>query len=1042
MRRYLLILTVCIILPIPSSRVLAGPQNVTVRAKLIAKGFQSPQFTLPDGFEIELVAGPPLVHHPIMAGFDDRGRLFVSETAGLNLRNTELDQKLPNYITLLEDFDGDGLFDKSTRFADKMTFPQGGLWHQGALYVCSPPGVWRLEDTDGDGVADKREQLADGFVYTGNAADVHGPFLHPNGRLYWCHGRKGHEVYQRDGKTLVSKGKGARIWSMKPDGSDIQVHAGGGMDNPTELTITPEGEILGSVNLFYGRPRGDVLVHWQYGGAYPRHDQQAVVAEFKRTGDLLKEIYNFGHVAVSGLTHYRSTAFGRSYRDNIFITYFNTHKLAHVRMERAGAGFRADPEDFLEAHSNDVHFTDVLEDADGSLLVIDTGGWFRIGCPTSQIAKPEANGAIYRIRRKGAARPTDPRGLKIDSKQISSVKMTKLLDDERFAVRERATEELARRGTDETTATLGLCLIKGSERVRRSSVWILSRLGSDAAKAHLSNALADSSASVRQSACTALGGFANHLPVSKLRKLLRDNSLAVQREAAVALGRTGDKAAVPYLLQQIGRELPRPLEHAILYALIQLNEPKPLLASLKNPNGRHSARVLTVLDQLDAKPLAAKHVIPLLHHSSDELQETAIAVATRHPEWADAICEDFERSIFNDRHPQLRHIKTLAQLLPAYLSQSAGRNLLTRLIQWKDHPKMATEFAPLVIGASPGVKLEPDWIAPLRANLNSSSHEVVSRTVAALTTLKAVEFDSKLAEYGNDVGNPSLLRVKALAAISNKNGSMDAAAFGLTTGLLAPETPASDRGEAARLLGAARLVKAQLLTLAKRVSGAGPLELPELIHAFEKSRDKEVGIALVQSLEYAPGLANLSPDELKRFLLRYPPEVYQAAEPLVEKLLEQSRNQVTHLQQLEDALPKGDAVRGAQVFVSQKAVCSVCHQVAGKGGKVGPDLTQIGRIRTQRDLLEAIVYPSASLARDFEAYSIETTDGEAQTGVIFSSGNDVVQLAIANGQYQTIPRNRIKSILPSSLSLMPQGMDTVLTKQELADVVAYLHGLK
>ena len=53
----------------------------------------------------------------------------------------------------------------------------------------------------------------------------------------------------------------------------------------------------------------------------------------------------------------------------------------------------------------DFHPTDVLEDADGSLLVIDTGGWFLRGCPTSRIAKPEVKGAIYRIRRQGAARP-------------------------------------------------------------------------------------------------------------------------------------------------------------------------------------------------------------------------------------------------------------------------------------------------------------------------------------------------------------------------------------------------------------------------------------------------------------------------------------------------------------------------------------------------------------------------------------------------------------------------------------------------------------
>ena len=47
-------------------------------------------------------------------------------------------------IRMLEDTDGDGRFDRGTLFADKMTFPQGAVWFRGALYVASPPSIWRL----------------------------------------------------------------------------------------------------------------------------------------------------------------------------------------------------------------------------------------------------------------------------------------------------------------------------------------------------------------------------------------------------------------------------------------------------------------------------------------------------------------------------------------------------------------------------------------------------------------------------------------------------------------------------------------------------------------------------------------------------------------------------------------------------------------------------------------------------------------------------------------------------------------------------------
>ena len=87
--------------------------------------------TVPAGFVIEKVAGPPLIERPMMAGFDDRGRLFVAESAGLNFDFKKLSENPPNFIRLLIDSDRDGIFDKSTIFADRMTFPSGALWHDG-----------------------------------------------------------------------------------------------------------------------------------------------------------------------------------------------------------------------------------------------------------------------------------------------------------------------------------------------------------------------------------------------------------------------------------------------------------------------------------------------------------------------------------------------------------------------------------------------------------------------------------------------------------------------------------------------------------------------------------------------------------------------------------------------------------------------------------------------------------------------------------------------------------------------------------------------
>jgi putative membrane-bound dehydrogenase-like protein len=360
---------------------------------------QMPKAILPDGMELQLVAAAPLVTHPIMGCLDNRGRLFVGDATGVNWNKAQLEKNPPNRVLMLEDTDKDGVFDKSTIFADKMTFPQGACWLDGSLYVASPPSIWKLTDTDNDGVADKREEIVTGFEYTGNAADIHGPFLHPNGRLYWCHGRKGHVVKQKDG-TVVHEGLASGIWSCKPDGSDVQWHSLACGDNPVEVDFTPDGDIIGVQNLYYSQPRGDTIVHWLYGGVYERADQMKAIVGLPRTLEHMPVMYNFGHVAVSGSCFAKSGILFPKSPLQFMVTHFNTQRVVRMELTPDGATYKATEHEFLRLpESPDVHFTDVMEDSDGSLLVLDTGGWFRIGCPSSLMAKPDIAGAVYRVKR-------------------------------------------------------------------------------------------------------------------------------------------------------------------------------------------------------------------------------------------------------------------------------------------------------------------------------------------------------------------------------------------------------------------------------------------------------------------------------------------------------------------------------------------------------------------------------------------------------------------------------------------------------------------
>src|SRR3954469_3908849 len=95
-------------------------------------------FTLPDGFTIELVAGPPLVDRPIEADFDAQGRLYVSDSSGSREKvETQLADR-PHRLIRLIDSTGDGKFDQRTVFADHLMFPEGVLCFGGSVFVAAP----------------------------------------------------------------------------------------------------------------------------------------------------------------------------------------------------------------------------------------------------------------------------------------------------------------------------------------------------------------------------------------------------------------------------------------------------------------------------------------------------------------------------------------------------------------------------------------------------------------------------------------------------------------------------------------------------------------------------------------------------------------------------------------------------------------------------------------------------------------------------------------------------------------------------------------
>jgi putative membrane-bound dehydrogenase-like protein len=1001
-----------------------------------------PNVRVPDGFSVELAAAAPLVEHPVMAGFDDRGRLFVADNAGLNLPADQLLEKLPNMIRMLEDTDGDGRFDRSTVFADKMTFPQGAVWFRGALYVASPPSIWRLEDTDGDGVADKREELVHKFGFIGNAADIHGCFITPTGRIAWCDGRHGHEFKNATGQT-ASKGLAARVFSCRPDGSDVEVFCGGGMDNPVEVAFTPEGDTIGTMT-FYNPDdaRHDALVHFVYGGVYPR--KHPCTSEFKRTGDFMPALSRFGVTAPSGLCRYAGATWGEEFRDNLFSAQFNTHKIIRHVLTRQGSSYECADEDFVVSDDVDVHPTDVLQDADGSLLVIDTGGWFRIGCPTSQVAKPEIGGGIYRIRRNDSPRVADPWGLRINWAATSDTEMADLLGDPRPAVVEHAVEVLAERG-DSAMGSLATALFELTDyRAREQGVWALARNGSQNARLLLRQALADDDAPVRQAAAYAVGELRDRDALAPLTEMLERDEAFVARAAATALGRLRQPASVPALLARLSKPTDRILEHAVIFALIEINKREETLAGLSHQSPQVRRGALIALDQMDSGALTRELVAAQLATDDRALLNTAVEILSRHPDWADELAGQVTRWLALAA-PSNDELATARGAVAALLAKPGVESACVTALE---HAKTSVPIRVMLLdtlaeaGTAGQVTSSKIWEAGLRLSLADPRQVVRERAIAAVAALDAAPLADELTKVAKDNSQPTSIRLSALSALASATRPIDDDCFRLLTEQWAGDVALRDRLTAAEVLGTAQLNSPQQKEITRLFAEAGPLEAAWLLRAFEGQSDRELGQQLVVALGESPALASVSKDRIRAALERFPTEVQQSAAALLNRQTPTERERAEKIESLLASVAAGDAARGEELFFSSKAACAACHRAGLKGERIGPDLSKIGGIRSRRDLVEAILFPSASLARGYESFQAVTNDGRVHSGLLSRETSTTLYFRTPERTEIRIPRNEIDELTPIATSIMPEGLEKSLSAGQLRDVVAYLESLK
>ena len=990
--------------------------------------------SIPEGFEIEVAAGPPLVERPMIVDMDDRGRLYVAESSGSNddVRKQLVDR--PHSILRLEDLDGDGRYDRRTVFADRMMFPEGVLWHEGSVYVSAPPSIWKLTDTDDDGVADLREEWFDAKTLTNCANDLHGPYLGLDGRIYWTKGAFAEQTYERPGREpLVTRA--AHVFRRRASGGLVEPVLTGGMDNPVEVAFTPEGErLLTSTFLIHPQVgKRDGILHAVYGGVYGK--AHGVTDSHPMTGGYLSIMTHLGGAAPVGLARIESGGLGEDYRGRLFATSFNLRKVTAHKLVPKGATFETEDSEFLVSESRDFHPTDVMEDADGSLLVVDTGGWYKLCCPTSQLMKADVLGAIYRIRRRGAVPPADPLGSEFDWPSMTPEGLIGRLDDGRPAVRRRAIASLARR--EPVDALRAALANSGSEAARRNAVWALTRIETAEARAAVRTALNDPSASVRHAALHSTALHRDKPALARAVEMLGDPSDAIKRVAAEALGRIGDTAAVGPLLRAAAAAEGEVLAHSLTYALIEIADPRATQAGLSAASDRTRRAAMIALDQMSPPSLRPTEVLSRLQSSEPVISGAAKWIARRHPEWGGLLSGHLGRRLAAARD---RDVAELASDLAGFAGHADVQALLARTVRGNGSA-VARKTALEAMAAAPLREVPKEWAAAIAAALQRP--ETLGSALLAARRLPISEeerdpvLDSALLGVARDAALESSVRIRALDAARGGLEELDPALFDLAASQVLPSEDVETRAAAARVLAGGPLDDAQLLDLAGVLPAVGPLELPYLVEAFGRSESADVGARLAEGLSGSKGLANLRADIVEAATRSYPGEVREKLDSLLAGEVAGLGEQAARLDGMLASLDEGDIVRGQAVFNSTETACLACHSIGYQGGKVGPDLTRIGQIRSKRDLLEAIVFPSASFVRSYEPVVAVTADASVN-GVPLEETETHLLLAVNADEQVRLLRSEIEDIRPGTVSVMPSGLDDQLSRNELADLLAFL----
>ncbi len=349
------------------------------------------KMTVPEGFTVELVAGEPDIVNPVAMTFDERGRIWITES----LEYPRLESGPGrDRIKILEDTDSDGTADKISVFAEGLNIPSGIAVGYGGVWVANSPDILFLQDSDGDGKADKQEVVVTGFGRDDTHELPNSLTWGPDGWLYGLNGVFNQSRVSQAGKQFDFT---CALFRIHPRTREFQLFAEG-TSNPWGVAWDTEGNAFVSAcvidHLWHLAESGYYI---RQGGPYPPHTwPMGSIVEHKHQ-----------KAAYCGIHFFDSDAYPAEYRERLYMGNVHGGAINVDVLSRHGATYRGTPApDFLTA--NDAWFMPVVQKTgpDGCLYILD---WYdRYHC--YQDARRDSpgidrlKGRLYRVRYRDTPR--------------------------------------------------------------------------------------------------------------------------------------------------------------------------------------------------------------------------------------------------------------------------------------------------------------------------------------------------------------------------------------------------------------------------------------------------------------------------------------------------------------------------------------------------------------------------------------------------------------------------------------------------------------